>query len=63
MGSLAAESIKEYSLTITRPLKLSAKQTSLQARRQNSLTGGGRNKFWGAREDYLREFERGTGAR
>ena len=24
---------------------------------------GGRNKFWGAREVYLCEFERGTGAR
>ena len=27
------------------------------------MTGGGRNKFWGAREVYLCEFERGTGAR
>ena len=30
-----------------------------QARRQDSVTGG-RNKFWGAREVYLCEFERGT---
>ena len=35
-----------------------------QARRQDNVTGGGgRNKFWGAREVYLCEFERGTGAR
>ena len=36
---------------------------SKQARRQDSVTGGSRNKFWGAREVYLCEFERGTGAR
>ena len=29
----------------------------MQARRQDSVTGGGRNKFWGAREVYLCEFE------
>ena len=33
---------------------------SIQARRQDSVTGGGKNKFWGAREVYLCEFERGT---
>ena len=38
--------------------------SSTQAQRQDSVTGrGGRNKFWGAREVYLCEFERGTGAR
>ena len=35
-----------------------------QARRQDSVTeGGGRNKFWGALDVYLWEFERGTRAR
>ena len=34
-----------------------------QAWRQDSVTAGGRSKFWGAREVYLCEFERGTGAR
>ena len=34
-----------------------------QARRQDSVTGGAEINFWGAREVYLREFERGTGAR
>ena len=29
---------------------------------QDSVTGGVRNKFWGAREVYLCEFERSTGA-
>ena len=34
----------------------------IQARRQDSVTeGGGRNKFWWARELYFREFERGPG--
>ena len=35
-----------------------------QAWRQDSVTGGGggRTKFWGAREVYLCEFERGTRA-
>ena len=35
-----------------------------QARRQDSVTGGGsRDKFWGAREVYVCDFESGTGAR
>ena len=34
----------------------------MQPRRQVSVTGGNKNKFWGAREVYLCEFERGTGA-
>ena len=38
---------------------------SLQARRQDSVTGGGGAEvnFGGAQEVYLCEFERGTGAR
>ena len=35
----------------------------MQAQRQDSGTGGGRNKFWGAWEVHLCEFGRGTGAR
>ena len=36
--------------------------TYFQARRQDSVTGGvGRNKFWGAREVYLYEFEGARG--
>ena len=34
-----------------------------QARRQDSVTGGAEINFGGAREVYLCEFERGTGAR
>ena len=34
-----------------------------QARRQDSVTGGAEINFGGAREVYLREFEKGTGAR
>ena len=33
-----------------------------QARRQDSVTGGAEINFGGAREVYLCEFERGTGA-
>ena len=35
----------------------------MQARRQDSVTGGAEINFGGAREVYLCEFERGTGAR
>ena len=38
-------------------------RTYLQARRQNSVTGGAEINFGGAREVYFCEFERGTGAR
>ena len=34
-----------------------------QARHQDSVTGGAEITFGGAREVYLSEFERGTGAR
>ena len=37
--------------------------TLSQARRQDSVTGGAEINFGGAREVYLCEFERGTGAR
>ena len=44
--------------------KITLKTWSIQAWRQDSMTGGGggRNKFGGAREVYLRKFERGTRA-
>ena len=35
----------------------------MQARRQDSVTGWAEINFGGAREVYLCEFERGTGAR
>ena len=36
---------------------------SIQARRQDSVTGGAEINFEGTREVCFREFERGTGAR
>ena len=44
-------------------LHLQLKLMLRQVRRQDSVTRGGRNKFGGAREVYLCELQRGTGAR
>ena len=43
-------------------LKTKVKYIPNQARCEDSVTAGGRNKFWGAWEVYVCEFERGTGS-